>query len=117
VIPIRAHVVALTFDAGANADGLPAILSVLRTRDIPATFFLTGNFVRSYPVLSAEIARDGFRLGDHSVDHPYFTHLGDSQIRSEGSTRPARSDRSRAPTRSRCSASPMATTTPAPWRS
>ena len=83
VIPTRAHVVALTFDAGANADGLLAILSTLRTSGVPATFFLTGNFVRSYPALSAELARDGFRLGDHSVDHPYFTQLGDSQIRSE----------------------------------
>jgi peptidoglycan/xylan/chitin deacetylase (PgdA/CDA1 family) len=83
VIPTRAHVVALTFDAGANADGLPAILSTLRTAGVPATFFLTANFVRSFPTLSSEIVRGGYRLGDHSVDHPYFTHLSDSQIRSE----------------------------------
>ena len=39
------RVVALTFDAGANADAVPSILATLRRLGVPATFFLTGNFI------------------------------------------------------------------------
>jgi Polysaccharide deacetylase len=39
-IPTTAPVVALTFDAGANADAIPSILTTLRTKNVPATFFL-----------------------------------------------------------------------------
>ncbi len=83
LIPTTSHVVALSFDAGANADGVPSILSTLRANGVPATFFLTGNFARSYPSLSRELAVGGYRLGNHSVDHPSFTSLTDAQIRTE----------------------------------
>jgi peptidoglycan/xylan/chitin deacetylase (PgdA/CDA1 family) len=79
-LPTTAKVVALTFDAGANGDGLPSILSTLRSTGVTATFFLTGNFARTYPALAGLIPRAGFRLGNHSVDHPYFTHLSNPQI-------------------------------------
>ncbi len=76
-------VVALTFDAGANADAVSSILSTLTARHVPATFFLTGNFVDSYPAKSRAIAAAGERIGDHSVSHPYFTTLTDAQMREQ----------------------------------
>ena len=82
-IPTTARLVALTFDAGANADGLASILDTLQTTGVPATFFLTGAFVQAYPAQSATIAQRGYRLGDHSVDHPSFPTLTDDQIRAE----------------------------------
>ena len=48
-IPTTRPVVALTFDVGANADAVPSILATLRREGIPATFFLTGDFVRDFP--------------------------------------------------------------------
>jgi hypothetical protein len=48
-IPTSPRVVALTFDAGANADAIPSILTTLRTKNVPATFFLTGQWVRASP--------------------------------------------------------------------
>jgi peptidoglycan/xylan/chitin deacetylase (PgdA/CDA1 family) len=75
-------VVALTFDAGANADGVPVILAALRARHIAATFFLTGNFVRRYPVLSRQMAAAG-TVGDHTVTHPHMPMLTDGQIKEE----------------------------------
>ncbi|MBO0815630.1 MAG: polysaccharide deacetylase family protein, partial [Actinobacteria bacterium] len=45
-IPATPKVAALTFDAGANADAVPSILATLAKYHVPATFFLTGNFVR-----------------------------------------------------------------------
>ena len=47
-IPTHAKVVALTFDAGANADGVRSILGTLAQYRVTATFFLTGDFVRAF---------------------------------------------------------------------
>ncbi len=83
VIPVSRRVVALTFDAGANADGLPSILATLRREGVPATFFLTGNFVRDFPAAARSIATAGFRIGDHTVTHPHLTQLSDTAVRQE----------------------------------
>jgi peptidoglycan/xylan/chitin deacetylase (PgdA/CDA1 family) len=79
-IPTRSKVVALTFDAGANAAGLPSIESTLRAKGVQATFFLTGNWVRDFPAQANLIVQDGFLVGNHSVSHPYFTKLSDAQV-------------------------------------
>jgi peptidoglycan/xylan/chitin deacetylase (PgdA/CDA1 family) len=82
-IPTASHVVALTFDAGANGNGVPAILSTLRTAGVPATFFLTGAFTTSFPALARSIVADGYRVGNHTFDHPHLTALSDNQVGSE----------------------------------
>jgi peptidoglycan/xylan/chitin deacetylase (PgdA/CDA1 family) len=82
-IPTKRRVVALTFDAGANADGVSAILATLQRERLPATFFLTGNFVRDYPATARQITADGFRIGDHTISHPYLTRLSGAAMRRE----------------------------------
>jgi peptidoglycan/xylan/chitin deacetylase (PgdA/CDA1 family) len=82
-IPTKRRVVALTFDAGANADAVPSILATLRRGHVPATFFLTGNFARAYPAAARAIVAGGFRVGDHTISHPYLTHLSDAAVRRE----------------------------------
>ena len=74
---------ALTFDAGANADAVPSILATLRREGVPATFFLTGNFVRDFPGAARSIAAAGFRIGDHTITHPYLTQLSDAAVQHE----------------------------------
>ncbi len=83
VIPTKSPVVALTFDGGANADGLASVLATLSAQHVLATFFLTGDFARAYPAQVRAIVAAGHRLGNHSVDHPYFTGLTDAQIRAQ----------------------------------
>lgn len=83
IIPTGRRVVALTFDAGANADGVPSVLATLRRAGVPATFFLTGNFVRDFPGAARSIAGAGFRIGDHTVTHPHLTQLSDAAVRQE----------------------------------
>jgi peptidoglycan/xylan/chitin deacetylase (PgdA/CDA1 family) len=82
-IPTTRRVVALTFDAGANADAVPSILATLRRENATATFFLTGNFVRDYPAATRSIAAAGFRIGDHTISHPHLTRLSDAAVRQE----------------------------------
>jgi peptidoglycan/xylan/chitin deacetylase (PgdA/CDA1 family) len=83
VISTHAKVVALTFDAGANADGVNSILATLSREKVQATFFLTGNFTGTFQGESKAIVAAGHRVGDHSISHPYFTKLTDSQIRDQ----------------------------------
>ena len=81
-LPTRERVVALTFDGGGNADGTRQVLETLRRRLVPATFFLTGRFVRTYPALARRIARD-YPVGNHTHDHPYLTRLASPSVRGE----------------------------------
>lgn len=81
-LPTQRRLVALTFDAGGDAAGVPSILAALRRADVPATFFLTGNWVQHYPSQAREIAAVG-RIGDHSQTHPHFTGLDAAHIRAE----------------------------------
>ncbi|WP_247827046.1 polysaccharide deacetylase family protein [Arthrobacter antioxidans] len=80
VLPGAGNVVALTFDAGANAEGLPKILSTLSTKGVPATFFLTGTWAASNPGGVGQIAAAGHRVANHSLTHPGFTGLPDPLI-------------------------------------
>lgn len=74
-LPTKKKVVALTFDAGANADAVKSILATLKREELPATFFLTGNWVAHYPKQTKQIAARGYVLGNHTYNHPYVTKL------------------------------------------
>ncbi|MBT2538361.1 polysaccharide deacetylase family protein [Arthrobacter sp. ISL-69] len=80
VVPGAGRSVALTFDAGGNAAGLPAILDTLAGAGIRGTFFLTGSWATANPAGVAAIVAGGHRVGNHSQTHPSFTGLSDSGI-------------------------------------
>ncbi len=82
-IPTSAPVVALTFDAGANADAIRSILATLWTKGVPATFFLTGQWVRAFPAHANEVAVGGFVVGNHTDTHPELTTLSDAEVRAQ----------------------------------
>ena len=82
-IPTGDRVVALTFDAGANSAGLASILGTLADQRVPATFFLTGQWVDNNPPGVAVIHADGHRLGNHSMTHPHLPALPDQAVRDE----------------------------------
>ncbi len=82
-IPTHAKVVALTFDAGANADGVPSILGTPPRTSCSPFSGLPG------PANIAAALPDRH----HSVSHPYFTTLTDAQIRARCSAPKARSCR------------------------
>jgi peptidoglycan/xylan/chitin deacetylase (PgdA/CDA1 family) len=83
-LPTSDPVVALTFDAGANADGVASILATLQQYGVPATFFLTGKWAQSFPDSAAQIgASPAHAVGNHSYDHPDLTTLTDAEVRAE----------------------------------
>lgn len=81
-LPTTRKVVALTFDAGANADGVPSILATLARERVPATFFLTGDWVGTYPAEARQIGLH-FPVGNHSMTHPALTGLAPEAVRAE----------------------------------
>jgi peptidoglycan/xylan/chitin deacetylase (PgdA/CDA1 family) len=71
---------ALTFDAGSVDGPVFSILDTLRSRDVRVTFFLTGQWVQSYPAAAQQVAADGHELANHTYYHPDLTRLSTSQI-------------------------------------
>lgn len=82
VLPTSRRVVALTFDAGANDAAVASILGTLRAKQVPATFFLTGEWTDRYPEQARTIAA-GHPVGNHTYDHPHLTTVPDASVRSE----------------------------------
>jgi peptidoglycan/xylan/chitin deacetylase (PgdA/CDA1 family) len=78
----RQHVVALTFDGGGDAAGARRIMTTLRRHRAPATFFLTGHFVRTYPAIARAIGRR-FVVGNHTIDHADLTRLSNTAVTRE----------------------------------
>ena len=67
------RVVALTFDAGADAGFTRQILDTLRREGVRASFSVTGLWAEQNRDLLLAIAADGHLLLNHSYDHASFT--------------------------------------------
>lgn len=65
----------LTFDNGYEAGYTEQILGVLKEKDVPATFFLTGHYVTDQPELVKRMIDDGHIIGNHSDGHRDFTAI------------------------------------------
>ena len=81
-VPTTRKVVALTFDAGAGAQGAPSVLATLAAQHVPASFFVTGAFASTNPSLVRQMAAVG-PVGNHSWSHPHFPLLSTSSVASE----------------------------------
>ena len=64
-----ARTVALTFDDGPDPAWTPKILAVLARYHVPATFFVVGAHVASYPSLVRAEVRAGDEVGSHTYTH------------------------------------------------
>lgn len=74
---------ALTFDDGPHAQGTPAVLELLASERVHATFFLVGEQVRRNPALAGEIAEAGHTIGLHCDRHRNLLRLTPWQVRED----------------------------------
>ena len=74
---------ALTFDDGPHPQGTPAVLELLATAGVRATFFLVGEQVRRDPVLAREIVAAGHGIGLHCERHRNLLRLTPAQTRAD----------------------------------
>ncbi|GIG65014.1 hypothetical protein Pen01_13090 [Phytomonospora endophytica] len=79
-LPTAAKVVALTIDVGGDKAGLSSMLATLAAENVPATFFVTGDFAAEHPAEVGAILAGGHRIGNHSMTHPHFPPLSDAEI-------------------------------------
>ena len=68
-------VIYLTFDAGYENGCTEKILDVLKSRQIPAAFFLAGNYLERNPDLVRRMVREGHIVGNHTMHHPDMSKL------------------------------------------
>ncbi|RCK79255.1 MAG: putative polysaccharide deacetylase [Candidatus Ozemobacter sibiricus] len=73
----------LTFDGGADADGLEPILAALAARGVRSTFFLTGQWVKRYPELARRILASGHEIANHSMSHQNMANWSKEAIAAE----------------------------------
>ena len=60
----------LTFDAGYENGNTGKILDVLKKENVPAAFFLVGNYIEKNPDLVRRMAAEGHIVGNHTMHHP-----------------------------------------------
>jgi peptidoglycan/xylan/chitin deacetylase (PgdA/CDA1 family) len=75
--------VALTFDDGPNDPYTMQLLELLDRRQVRATFFLMGSYVRRCPEVARAIHRAGHLLGNHTVSHPSLMWASPAHVREE----------------------------------
>ncbi|BCJ85889.1 polysaccharide deacetylase family protein [Effusibacillus dendaii] len=75
--------VALTFDDGPDPRFTPAVLQILKARNLSATFFIIGQNASEHPELVQEIAKDGHIVANHSYTHPHLENLTKDQVDSQ----------------------------------
>lgn len=63
----------LTFDDGPSEEYTDMVLDVLKEKNIKATFFVIGEYVRKYPETAKRIAEEGHTIGIHCDVHNYKT--------------------------------------------
>ncbi|MDP3487809.1 MAG: polysaccharide deacetylase family protein, partial [Bacillota bacterium] len=73
----------LTFDEGYEQGFTPQILDVLKELDVPAAFFVTGQYVRSHPHLVKRMAAEGHIIGNHTITHPSLADISEEKMRQE----------------------------------
>jgi len=72
-------VIYLTFDAGYEIDLTAGILDTLKKHEVPAAFFLVGNYIRDYPELINRMVAEGHIVANHTMTHPDMSKINNKE--------------------------------------
>ena len=70
----------LTFDAGYENGCTAKILDTLKKHDVPAAFFLVGNYLEKNPDLVRRMVTDGHIVGNHTMHHYNMSKISDPTL-------------------------------------
>ena len=70
-------VIYLTFDAGYENGCTEKILDVLKKHEVPAAFFLVGNYMERNADLVRRMVSEGHTVGNHTMHHPDMSKISD----------------------------------------
>ncbi|HEX6922917.1 MAG TPA: delta-lactam-biosynthetic de-N-acetylase [Bacillales bacterium] len=76
-------IIYLTFDNGYEQGYTAEILDVLKKKDVPATFFVTGHYLKTEPKLVKRMVKEGHIVGNHSWGHPDLTDVSNERLKKE----------------------------------
>ncbi len=76
-------IVYLTFDNGYENGYTGKILDALKKEEAPATFFLTGHYLKSANPLVKRMIAEGHGIGNHSYGHPNMAKLSEQEMANE----------------------------------
>lgn len=76
-------VVALTFDDGPSARFTKDVLTILKDRDVKATFFLIGKETAENLPQARLIVDAGHEIGNHSYSHSNMAWMGPARVKDE----------------------------------
>lgn len=76
-------VVALTFDAAWGDEDLADILATLDAHQAKATFFVSGDWVETYPDAVQAIHAAGHELANHGTNHRHMPQLSEAAMAEE----------------------------------
>lgn len=69
----------LTFDAGYENGHTPAILDALKKHQVPATFFVVGNYLETSPDLVKRMVEEGHFVANHTYRHPDMSKISSKE--------------------------------------
>lgn len=78
--------IAISFDAAWGADDTDTLISILGEYNVPATFFVVGEWVDKYPEEVKRLSDAGHDVMNHSATHPYMTKLSKEKMLEELNT-------------------------------
>ncbi|MFD2615024.1 delta-lactam-biosynthetic de-N-acetylase [Paenibacillus gansuensis] len=73
----------LTFDNGYENGYTKPVLDVLKAKQVPAVFFVTGHYIKDQPELLKRMAAEGHIIGNHSWSHPDLSQVSNERLQSE----------------------------------
>ena len=79
---INSNHIYLTFDDGHSYKNTRDILDILKEKNVPATFFIEGDFLVQNPILINRIVNEQ-TLGNHTMCHKDITQLSNQQFRDD----------------------------------
>ena len=71
------QVIYLTFDSGYENGSTAMILDTLKKHNVPAAFFLVGNYIERNGDLVRRMVAEGHIVGNHTMHHPDMSALTD----------------------------------------
>ena len=75
----KEKVMYLTFDAGYENGCTSKILDTLKKHEVPAVFFLVGNYIESEPELVKRMIAEGHIVGNHTYSHPDMSAISSGE--------------------------------------
>lgn len=69
----------LTFDSGYENGYTAEILDILKEENVPAAFFLVGNYITENPELVKRMSDEGHIVGNHTMHHPDMSAILDEE--------------------------------------